>query len=547
MGEFMMKKRKKKILVVCGFLLAVAVGAVMIKSHINGSNHVQMSKELPGWKKDKDKKVTLDWYVNYSWFVTPWGNNLVSKTMTDETGVKINFQTPMGNEEEKLNALVASGSLPDIITLGWWEPQVAQLLKEGMVSPLNELADKYDPYFWQVSDPDIVKANTLADGNIYYYPNSTYKPSDLENNKNIGSNQTFLVRKDIYEAIGSPDMTTTEGFMEAVKKAKEMFPTVNGKELIPIGAHVFDDRGCTSFDQYLQNFLAIPFEKDNKAYDRYTDPEYLRWLKMFRTLGEEGYLANDIFVDQRTQMEEKLAEGRYFCMLFQRTDVADQEKILYKNDPNSIYIAVNGPKNSNGSDYILPTNGIKGWTITLISKSCKHKDRAIEFLDYLMSEHGQKLAYLGVEGKTYDMVNGQPILKDTVKNLLNTDRRAYDSLYGADNSYWMLQNNVMQLKWKQPLAEPLGQLEAWTYPYTKYLGQYDTYLPEDTSAGMADTKITNLWGETLPKLLLAKSDEEFDQIVSDFKEKRNQLGYSLVMDEKTKQMNQAKKELKIDE
>ncbi len=34
----------------------------------------------------------------------------------------------------------------------------------------------------------------------------------VKEHDDIISNQTFLVRKDIYEAIGSPDMTTPEGF-----------------------------------------------------------------------------------------------------------------------------------------------------------------------------------------------------------------------------------------------------------------------------------------------------------------------------------------------
>ncbi len=58
---------------------------------------------------DKDT-VTLDWYINYSWFNTRWGSNVVSRTITENTGVNINFITPQGNEEEKLNALIESGS-----------------------------------------------------------------------------------------------------------------------------------------------------------------------------------------------------------------------------------------------------------------------------------------------------------------------------------------------------------------------------------------------------------------------------------------------------
>lgn len=42
-----------------------------------------------------DDPVTLDWYINYSWFSTPWGENLVSQTITEETGVDIHFITPL--------------------------------------------------------------------------------------------------------------------------------------------------------------------------------------------------------------------------------------------------------------------------------------------------------------------------------------------------------------------------------------------------------------------------------------------------------------------
>jgi len=507
-----------------------------------------MNEGTPGWQlyASEDDPVTFDWYINYSWFVTGWGQNLVSKTITEETGVSINFITPIGNEEEKLNALIAAKSLPDFITLGWWEPQVDEMIQTDMVYALNELADQYDPYFYEVRDQAVSDWYTQEDGNIYCYPNSSYTPHDLEQYDNIPSNQTFLVRKDIYEAIGSPDMTTQQGFHDAVVKAVEMFPEVDGEPLIPVGAHVFDETGCVSFDQYLQNFLAVPFEKDGEYYDRFTDPEYISWLKMFRQLCEEGYLANDIFVDQRTQMSEKLEQGRYFCMLYQRTDLADQQKILYNKDPNCIYIAVDGPKNSKGDDPVLPSTGITGWTVTLISKSCKDPKRAIAFMDYMMSEHGQKLISLGVEGVTYDMVDGQAVLRPEVKQLLGTDRETYDATYGADDAYWMLQNNVMQLKWQPEMEEPLRQMAEWTYPYTHYLGQYEMMMPGTSEVGVDHARIDKLWSETLKSLLLAGSEEEFDRVLDQFVSNRKKLGYEKVLEEETRQMNENKRKLGVE-
>ncbi len=496
-------------------------------------------------KEETPSPITLDWYVNYSWFVAGWGGNLVSDAITEKTGVSLNFIVPMGNEENKLETLIDSDTLPDVVTVGWWEPQIREMTDKGLVYPLNELADLYDPSFYDVTSPLVRSWYTLSDGNLYGYPNSSYTPEDVEKNDNIGSNQTFLVRKDIYEAIGSPDMSTPEGFYNAVVKAKQLFPEVDGKPLIPIGAHVFDSSGCASFDQYLQNFLAVPYEVDGKKYDRNTDPEYITWLKMFRKLGSEGYLADDIFVDQRMQTSEKVAEGRYFCMIYQRTDIADQQKILYSKDPEKIYMAVEGPRNSRGDDPVLPVNGIVGWTLTFVSKNCKDPGRAIQFIDFLMSEEGQKLTYLGVEGETYDVIDGKVELKEEVKKLLSTDRQAYDALYGADNQYWMLQKNVMQLQWGIGLEEPLKQMEEWTYPYATYLGQYDVTIREDSELGRINSANRNLWGRTLPQLLLAGSDEEFDEILASYVKEREALGYEKLMAEETRQMQENKKRLGI--
>lgn len=501
---------------------------------------------VPGWQANADDKVTVTWYINFSWFTTPWGENLISKTITEETGVNVEFVVPAGNEAEKLNSLIASDSLPDLVTLGWWEPQVGQMIEDDMVYALDELAAEYDPYWFEVADSGRVGWFTQPDGHVYGYPNSSFSPNDYEKYDNISSNQTFLVRKDMYEAIGSPDMTTPEGFIAAVKAAKEMFPDVNGQPLIPVGAHEFVATGNNSFDLFLSNFLAIPYEKDGKYYNRYTDPELIRWLKAFRELGAEGYLAEDIFIDKRAQMEEKIAQGRYFCMLYQRTDLADQQKMLYAADPNSIYMAIDGPKNSNGDTHTLPGTGINGWTLTMISKNCERPDRAIQLCSYLMSEHGQLMTWLGVEGVTWDYVDGVPTMKQEVRDLLTADRTEYDKQYGSDSAYWMFQDNAMALQWAVPTPEPLGQMERWTYPYVISTSQYDITLPADSEEQEIKTKIDNEWGIVLTQLLLAETEEKFDQILNDFIAKRDALGLEKLNAKQTELMKEAKVKLGLE-
>ena len=47
----------------------------------------------------------------------------------------------------------------------------------------------------------------------------------------------------------------------------------------------------------------------------------------------------------------------------------------------------------------------------------------------------------------YTKEDGKAVLRPEVKKLLNEDRSAYNAKYGADDAYWMLQNEVMQLDW----------------------------------------------------------------------------------------------------
>lgn len=341
-------------------------------------------------------------------------------------------------------------------------------------------------------------------------------------------------------------MTTTEGFLAAVRKAAKKFPTVDGKPLIPVGAHEFTEIGCDSFDKFLQNFLAVPFEKDGKAYDRYTDPDYKRWLMMFRQLGEEGLLASDIFTDKRQQMEEKIAQGRYFCMIYQRTDMAEQQLALYSKNPERIYIAVDGPKNAARDMHTLPGSGISGWTVTLISKNCKDPERAIQFLSFLMGEEGQKLIALGIEGENYQMADGRAQLTEGTRRLMLKDYSRYIRQVGANDTYWMLQDNRMQAKWMPMSEQPLRQMEEWTYPYVCYTNQYDANFISGSDAGNADKRISSIHGKMLPRLLLAPTEEAFEKLWQEYVRAREENGLATVLAERTRQMKEVKKKLGIE-
>ncbi|MFP4979396.1 ABC transporter substrate-binding protein [Paenibacillus sp. CN-4] len=557
-----MKKPKKWGLLTLGLIMALSVAGCSGSSNGGGSAagdngnkstnapaatkqaEPKLTENDPGWKADTSP-ITFDWYLNFSWFPNKWGVDPTSQYVTKKTGVDINFIVPAGNENEKLNTLIASGKLPDFVTLGFWEDNIKKMIEGDLVLPLNKLAEEYDPYFFKVSDPDKLGWYTQEDGNVYGYPNSSSSPKDYEKyGDSYVSNQTFVVRKDIYDAIGSPDMRTPEGFLNALKMAKEKFPEVNGQPLIPLGLHEFTETGNDSLEGYLQNFLAIPWEKDGKVYARETDPEYVRWMKTLRQANQDGLLAKDIFIDKRAQMEEKITQGRYFAMLYQRTDFAAQLGTIYQKNPEQVYIAVDGPANVNLDPPTLNGPSIAGWTVTLISKDVKDKARAIRFLSYLNSEEGNKDLYLGEKGVSYDTIDGKDQFLPEAFELMNKDRSAFDKKYGSSFTFWMLQNTNITDQWAPKSVEPFKQLEDWTRGKAINTSEFQQIDPTGNSPeGIIATKLKQLRGKTIPKLLMASSDEEFDKIWTDYLAKQKEEGYDTFHAFQQKKYEENKKKL----
>lgn len=293
------------------------------------------------------------------------------------------------------------------------------------------------------------------------------------------------------------------------------------------------------------NFLAVPFEKDGKIYDRTTDPEYIRWLKVFRELQQEGYLVQDVFLDKRTQMAEKISRGQYFCMLYQYSDMTAEQRSLWDRDPNMAYMAVDGPRNSNGDAPVLTGIGIDGWTVTLISQNCSDPEKAIELMTYMISEEGQKLILLGKEGVDYTWQDGKAVLTDSTRNLFLHEYDNYVRVVGGDNTYWMLQDSVMQSQWSVEYDEAVGQMREWATRYSAYTSQYSTRFAYDSEEFQINADVQYLWAQVLPQLLMADSDEKFDQLFADFVKQRDEMGYDKVLAEQTRQMIENKKKLGI--
>jgi putative aldouronate transport system substrate-binding protein len=194
---------------------------------------------------------------------------------------------------------------------------------------------------------------------------------------------------------------------------------------------------------------------------------------------------------------------------------------------------------------MLAGGGIAGWTLTLISKNCKDKARAIQFMTYLLSEEGQMDTYFGVpEGNpygiepTYTYVNGVPTLLPDIAVLDKMEKNKQEIEIGVQYTYWMLMDTPWTEQFPQEYSPAVEQPQLWTRPYVESLAIYDGLEVEvGTDERLISDNIIRRWGQDLPRLLLAKTEAEFDAIWADFQKFKTDQGYAKLQAKQTELLN----------
>jgi putative aldouronate transport system substrate-binding protein len=493
------------------------------------SEEATLNPDKPSWQLDTSP-VDLSWFIGASWYGHTWGESLTSKYVTEKTGANIKLEVPSGDANEQITLMMTSGKLPDLISMGSWENAVKKLWEGDHVYALNELADQYDPYFFKVAGDGTLKWYRQENGNTYGVPNDSYSPNLMHETGMTAANQTFLVRKDLYEDMGKPDLSTPESFLSALQLLKDNYSKYKGQSISPFFAQGNVPYGMT---EYLQNLLAVPHEQDGKVYDRITDPDYITWLKTFRTAYERKLINVDFLVDSDTQVEEKTNNARYLMMIREWTGMTAVNPMLAASgNPDSYYIAVDGPQNSKGDSAKLFPGNMDGWMVTMISKSTKNPERAIRFLTYLASEEGQRDLFLGKEGETWEMVNGKPQIKAEMVQLLETDIEKMEKQYGILDTYWMMRNPVIINQWRPEKAPVIKQMEDFSNRQADIdSGIYKGLDPlGDSDVAVSWSRISQNWEEVLPELITAKDEAAFDKIFENFLARRVSYGFDKVME-----------------
>ena len=189
------------------------------------------------WTRDTSP-VTLNVYYNISaddgTASECWGSDPVSLQWIADTGVNINLETAVDDNDTQLNMRIANRQYPDILICKQDWSMLNSLVKNGVILKLNDLQEAAAPGFIarnMGANSVLTVRERFQTTDVYGFPLSSLKPEDLKNPDLSTCESGIMVLKSVYEAIGEPDMTTIDGFLNALRLVKEKYP-----DLIPVQA-----------------------------------------------------------------------------------------------------------------------------------------------------------------------------------------------------------------------------------------------------------------------------------------------------------------------
>ena len=499
-----------------------------------GAEDPDPAEELTSWRIDTSP-ITFSLLLGDSAVVhLDWGNCEITQFVTEKTGVNIEIMHSTG--ADMVNALMATNDLPDIVMIGTapWR----DFIEGGLVYQLCELAERYDPTFfdktleqvrlWAIGLAQTTAPGYAPEGSLWWYPGHAW---DMETaakwSHTFNSNFSFAVRRDIWEDIGSPDMTTQDSFLQAFRDAHAMFPTINGAPLHSMAIFDFGETGSWSFDELLLNLLAVPHViNGDEWFDRRSDSCFREWHNVLRQMFYEGMFTRTLIIETWDQISERLARGEYFSALVQQAGFASQFGALYAQDPRSTYIPIDGPKNYRGDPHLFGAGGIAGWLRWGVTKNAHDPARAMRFITYMVSEEGRFDMYMGIEDVHWSWNDaGEAIWFPHIQDLV-AEGPASTQPIGLALSWSSWIQPALEIGWQEAnrAARPPGErgpMDAWRDFFAErgthqWWWNGGMWPPAGTREADIINSVEFAYGRLMPQWLMAETREEFDRLWAEY-------------------------------
>ncbi|MBO0587471.1 extracellular solute-binding protein [Sporosarcina sp. E16_8] len=386
-------------------------------------------------------------------------------------------EVAQGDYAEKLNLLLYSGEIPDLIYFQGADQQIAD---QGLLEDLTPYIEK-SKYIKSTMNPH-------NEARMKNYPYLLWiKPLDP---------RVPVVRKDWFDQastsaalVENPTVENYRAFFDEIVKIGKSTSAVTVAGDIRELDYTFDMAFGIN-QTWLDN---------NNGFEHFkVSSQTKNKLKFYRELYEDGLLDQQYLTKKHDTKQEVFYKGETAVIPGTNGKVID----IY----NDRMIVLNGEKSE--LEVLPPAKGeYQGFGATDISKESrgvaissqsKNKEIVFEVLDYLASPEGQKLDRLGFEGEHYNIVDGK----------IELTEKYYGDWYAR---YWEPNKTEFDLSPKTPL---LGEAAA------KSIEMVESYYSEDNAFVLPEEYIAqwdameNLYKEYSADIITGKKPlDAFDEYV----------------------------------
>lgn len=442
------------------------------------------SSESAGGEAASDlEPITLNvaTIISMSWNDYP--DNTVAEYIRDKFGITFNVI----DISERKDALMASGDLPDIFIIE--SNEVVPLIESGFIMPLDELMEKHDAtsvFFPPAKLEETIefqKKNVFQSDHIYGIMGYDYGGMG----GNLGTQQWGLnVDWERYAQLGYPEIEAdVDQIYQLLVDMVKLKPTTdNGLPVYAIAYPTIGMRGNSLYSGHSLGYYPITEYahvncKTQEIDMIYTNPESDIWQynHMYWKLHQDGLLDPDsVNANPENEFSNnslKAVNGQYVATLYHDiTGDATATKASEGVAGGFEFIPVKGCT-VDGTFHVSDENLGKGvGNLRCISSKTQYADRIMEFMKWWYTPEGTRVLTTGVEGDTWNYVDGVPTL---------TEQAKVAKQEGQNNDYYF--SSGIRFGWNGGSGEPHPDGYCTNlFDEQSYLLEYASALEKDVSA-----------------------------------------------------------------
>ncbi len=421
-------KRKKLAVLIC----AVALAATSITGcGVGSGGDSKAAKDIPKSADDVDLSKHVDISIGGLSLgdsgKDAWPTEVI-KAVEDKFNCSI---TTKAYDTESLNLDLTGGNTTDIVQIS--DENIAGVLKGGHAVNLIDYKNIAPNIFaepMEFRNNIMQKFKSEGEEGAQYFVTPRVSFENQKENYGARLQYGYVVRWDLYKAIGCPEINNDDDYINACLKMKEIYPkTENGDETYAMsayndsGLHSYFFKGCLAEGfinleggLYVQDVTTNDLVAD--VYDEGYDGTTPFWsgVEFYNKLYKAGLLDPDNFITKSEDLTEKYTKGQYLG-----------------GTTNWFYSNYNTNNAGTDKEYIVLPSKL-GWCnepnragysgkYFFVSSHSKNVDRAVMVLDYLQSGEFSRMSDSGVEGRWEKGDDGMPHLtKDTIAMKTDSSR-----------------------------------------------------------------------------------------------------------------------------